>query len=61
MGGLFAERLARIGSQNEFKIADDIARAEAMGMKVVRLNLGEPDCFLERIASNQLPHRFFNG
>ena len=43
MGGLFAERLARLGSQNEFKIADDIAKAEAMGMKVVRLNLGEPD------------------
>ncbi len=43
MGGLFAERLALLGSQNEFKIADDIAKAEAMGMKVVRLNLGEPD------------------
>jgi aspartate/methionine/tyrosine aminotransferase len=43
MGQLFASRLARIGSQNEFKIADDIARAEAMGLKVVRLNLGEPD------------------
>jgi len=43
MGGLFAARLARLGSQNEFKIADDIARAEAMGTKVVRLNLGEPD------------------
>lgn len=43
MGELFAARLARLGSQNEFKIADDIARAEAMGTKVVRLNLGEPD------------------
>jgi aspartate/methionine/tyrosine aminotransferase len=43
MAGLFAARLDRIGSQNEFKIADDIAKAEAMGMKGVRLNLGEPD------------------
>ena len=43
MGRLFAARLARLGSQNEFKIADDIAKAEAMGMKVARLNLGEPD------------------
>ncbi len=43
MQALFADRLARIGSQNEFKIADDIARAEAMGVKVARLNLGEPD------------------
>jgi aspartate/methionine/tyrosine aminotransferase len=60
MGSLFAGRLARIGSQNEFKIADDIARAEAMGQKVVRLNLGEPDndsagnineCAVEHISS----------
>jgi aspartate aminotransferase len=43
MGKLFAQRCARLGSQNEFKIADDIAKAEAMGQQVVRLNLGEPD------------------
>ena len=43
MGGLFSQRLARLGSQNEFKIADDIAKAEAMGQQVIRLNLGEPD------------------
>jgi aspartate/methionine/tyrosine aminotransferase len=43
MTALFADRLDRIGAQNEFKIADDIARAEAMGMGVIRLNLGEPD------------------
>ena len=43
MGGLFAGRLARLGTQNEFKIADDIAKAEAMGVQVIRLNLGEPD------------------
>ncbi len=40
---LFAQRCARLGSQNEFKIVDDIAKAEAMGQQVVRLNLGEPD------------------
>jgi aspartate/methionine/tyrosine aminotransferase len=60
MRELFAARLARIGSQNEFKIADDIAKAEAMGMKVIRLNLGEPDndsaanineCAIENIRS----------
>ncbi len=43
MGGLFSQRLARLGSQNEFKIADDIAKAETMGQQVIRLNLGEPD------------------
>ena len=49
-----------MGSQNEFKIADDIARTEAMGQKVVLLNLGEPDtdsadninrCAIENIKS----------
>ena len=43
MEGLFSQRLARLGSQTEFKIADDIAKAETMGQQVVRLNLGEPD------------------
>lgn len=43
MRKLFAQRCARLGSQNEFKIVDDIAKAEAMGQQVVRLNLGEPD------------------
>ena len=43
MEGLFSQRLARLGSQNEFKIVDDIAKAEAMGQQVIRLNLGEPD------------------
>ena len=43
MGGLFSQRLARLGFQNEFKIADDIAKAETMGQQVIRLNLGEPD------------------
>ena len=43
MGELFSQRLARLGFQNEFKIADDIAKAETMGQQVIRLNLGEPD------------------
>jgi aspartate aminotransferase len=60
MRELFAQRLSRLGSQNEFKIADDIAKAETMGQKVVRLNLGEPDnesadnineCAIENIKS----------
>jgi aspartate aminotransferase len=60
LGELFAKRLARLGFQNEFKIADDIAKAETMGQQVIRLNLGEPDsdsadnineCAIENIKS----------
>lgn len=32
-----------LGSENAFKVGDDIKRAEAMGKKVIRFNLGEPN------------------
>lgn len=38
-----AKRIARLGTENAFKLGADIRACEAMGMKVVRLNLGEPD------------------
>lgn len=40
---LFADRLDVLGTENAFKVGDDIAKAEAMGINVVRFNLGEPD------------------
>ncbi len=40
---VFADRVNRLGTENAFKIGDDIKRCEQKGMKVVRLNLGEPD------------------
>jgi aspartate/methionine/tyrosine aminotransferase len=40
---LLADRLNNLGSENAFKVGEDIARCEQMGMKVIRLNLGEPD------------------
>ena len=40
---LFADRIQRLGTENAFKLGDDIARCEKTGMKVIRLNLGEPD------------------
>lgn len=40
---VFADRVSTLGTENAFKIGDDIKRCEQQGMKVVRLNLGEPD------------------
>ena len=39
----FATRIATLGTENAFRIGEDIARCVARGMDVVRLNLGEPD------------------
>ncbi len=41
--GLHADRIARLGTENAFKIGIDIRRCEAAGMHVIKLNLGEPD------------------
>jgi aspartate/methionine/tyrosine aminotransferase len=40
---VFADRLQRLGTENAFKLADHIARVQADGQTVVKLNLGEPD------------------
>ncbi len=40
---LYADRIYELGTENAFKIGPHIARLEAEGRKVVRLNLGEPD------------------
>lgn len=40
---MFADRLQRLGTENAFKLADHIARVQAEGQDVVKLNLGEPD------------------
>ena len=41
--GVFADRIRNLGTENAFKIGDDIKRCEAKGMKLIKLNLGEPD------------------
>lgn len=55
---LFAHRLSNLGTENAFKIGADIARAEAMGIDVIRFNLGEPDFdtpeFICKVACDQL-------
>ncbi|HEU4641797.1 MAG TPA: pyridoxal phosphate-dependent aminotransferase [Gemmatimonadaceae bacterium] len=40
---LVARRMSTLGTENAFKLGADIARCVARGMRVVRLNLGEPD------------------
>jgi len=40
---IWADRIGSLGTENAFKIGDDIRRCEATGMTVIRLNLGEPD------------------
>lgn len=40
---LLASRLAALGTENAFKLGDDIQRCRDRGMEVVPLNLGEPD------------------
>jgi aspartate/methionine/tyrosine aminotransferase len=40
---LLAARLGTLGTENAFRVSDDIARCVARGMDVVRLNIGEPD------------------
>ena len=40
---LIAHRMTALGTENAFKLGADIARCEARGMDVIRLNLGEPD------------------
>jgi aspartate aminotransferase len=55
---LFANRIATLGTENAFKIGADIAKAESMGINVIRFNLGEPDFdtpeFICKVACDQL-------
>jgi aspartate/methionine/tyrosine aminotransferase len=38
-----ADRIATLGTENAFKVGEDIARAEKRGVDVIRFTLGEPD------------------
>jgi aspartate/methionine/tyrosine aminotransferase len=40
---LFAERTKALGTENAFKVGANIAEATALGIKVIKFNLGEPD------------------
>jgi aspartate/methionine/tyrosine aminotransferase len=40
---VIADRIASMGTENAFKIGEDVARAQARGMDVIRFTIGEPD------------------
>lgn len=40
---LLARRMAALGTENAFKLGDDIQRCVDRGMEVIKFNLGEPD------------------
>jgi aspartate aminotransferase len=40
---LYASRMAALGTENAFKLGEDIRRCLDRGIDVIRLNLGEPD------------------
>ncbi len=40
---LFADRIASMGTENAFKIGEDVARAQKRGVSVIRFTIGEPD------------------
>jgi aspartate/methionine/tyrosine aminotransferase len=40
---LFSSRIASMGTENAFRIGEDVARAQARGVEVVRFTIGEPD------------------
>ena len=40
---VFASRIASMGTENAFRIGEDVARAQARGVPVIRFTIGEPD------------------
>lgn len=40
---VIADRIATLGTENAFKIGDDVVRAQARGMDVIKFTIGEPD------------------
>lgn len=55
---LIASRMSRLGTENAFKLGDDIQRCVDRGMDVIRFNLGAPDFrsapHLNRVAGKAL-------
>lgn len=56
MNGL-SKRNQTLGTENAFKIGPHIARVEAAGKPVIRLNLGEPDFDVPTYIKDELKHQ----
>ena len=40
---VFSSRIEAMGTENAFRISEDVARAQARGVQVIRFTIGEPD------------------
>ena len=40
---VFSSRIESMGTENAFRISEDVARAQARGVQVIRFTIGEPD------------------
>jgi aspartate/methionine/tyrosine aminotransferase len=58
---VFADRLARIDTENAFKIGPKIEQVEKQGLKVIRCNLGEPDFPLPAHIAEEVKRRIDEG
>ncbi|MHC4316963.1 MAG: pyridoxal phosphate-dependent aminotransferase, partial [Planctomycetota bacterium] len=58
--GLFAERTSTIGTENAFKVGPHIAGVERAGHRVIKCNLGEPDCPLPRHIREEVKRQLDN-
>lgn len=54
---LFAKRIFAIDTENAFKITSHIAKIEAQGKKVIKLNLGEPDFNVPDFIKEEIKHQ----
>ena len=58
---LLADRTQTLGTENAFKVGDNIAECLQMGMKIIKFNLGEPDFDTEKYICKVASDNLFRG
>ncbi|MDK1024134.1 MAG: aminotransferase class I/II-fold pyridoxal phosphate-dependent enzyme [Gammaproteobacteria bacterium] len=58
---LIADRISALGSENAFKLGDNIAECQAMGLDVIKFNLGEPDFDTARHICKSAAENLYQG
>jgi aspartate aminotransferase len=58
---LFADRTAKLDTENAFKVGPYIAKIENAGHKVIKCNLGEPDFALPKHIREEVKRQIDNG
>jgi len=59
--GIFSERMSLIGTENAFKVGEHIARAQKLGLDIIKFNLGEPDFDTARYICEVAADNLFKG